>query len=350
MIKVSIVVPVFNVEKYLEECLESICSQSLREIEIICGDGGSTDNSLSIIQKYAEKDSRVKFISVKGSGYGQSMNDCMQMAQGEYIGIVESDDKVVPEMYEELYKIAHDNDLDWVRGDIFYYRKEENNEILERESILYGAPYYNVVLNPQVDYGPYKSGMRTWSGIYKRDFLNKYDIRHNETPGGSYQDVGFYLKTLYYATRVYFVDKPYYMWRQDNPNSSIHYDEEKLAEKSLNEWKLNWNYLIENNLGKRAIASYNYRKFFSYRWTAEMTSGKIRDRVIKTAYKELSEAYAADEIDRNFYTDYEWEAFQLLIKEKKFDSIKNQIQRFQNNNPTFKTKVIKIINEIKKKL
>lgn len=104
--KVTIIVPVFNVVKYLKECLDSILNQTLEDIEVICGDGGSNDGSLEILEQYAKKDVRLKYISKEKSGYGQSVNECMDMAKGEYIGIVESDDKVDPRMYENLYYVA----------------------------------------------------------------------------------------------------------------------------------------------------------------------------------------------------------------------------------------------------
>ena len=309
--KVSIIVPVFNVKTYLRECLDSILNQTLSEIEIICGDGGSNDGSLEIVQEYTQKDPRVKYITKEKSGYGQSVNECIDIAKGEYIGIVESDDAIEPDTYHTLYEIAHKNNLDWIRGDIYYYYSGmPEGQQLKRESIIYEGDFYNVVLNPQTDYRPYKSGLRTWSGIYKREFLNENHIRHNETPGGSYQDVGFYLKTLYYATRVYFVNQAFYKWRQDNPGSSVHYNSSKLVEKSLKEWKLNQEYLEENpELGLRARASYNYRKFFSYLWTIDMADGEDKKKVQKLAAKEFTDALNKGEIDKGFFEEWEWERF-----------------------------------------
>lgn len=326
--KVSIIVPVFNVQTYLRECLDSILNQTLTDIEIICGDGGSNDGSLEIIQEYAQKDARVKYITKEGSGYGQSMNECMDMAKGEYIGIVESDDAVEPNTYEVLYSLAKENDVDWIRGDIyFYYSGMPKEEQLKRESIIYGGDFYNIVLNPQTDYRPYKSGLRTWSGIYKTEFLNKNGIRHHETPGGSYQDVGFYLKTLYYAERVYFVDQAFYKWRQDNPGSSVHYNSAKLVEKSLKEWKLNREYLDNHpGIGKRAIASYHYRKFFSYLWTMDMAVGEDKEIVRKIALEEFSKALSDGEIDRGFFSDWEWERFLTALQSwKEGDTVEEQL-------------------------
>lgn len=350
--KVSIIVPVFNVKTYLRECLDSILAQTLPEIEIICGDGGSNDGSLEIIQEYAQKDSRVHYITKEKSGYGQSVNECMAMAKGEYIGIVESDDAVEPNTYETLYGLAHQNDLDWIRGDIYYYYSGlPKEQQLQRESIIYGGDFYNIVLNPQTDYRPYKSGLRTWSGIYKTAFLRENGIEHNETPGGSYQDVGFYLKTLYYAKRVYFVDKAFYKWRQDNPGSSVHYNSGKLVEKSLNEWHLNQQYLDEHpNIGNRAKASYNYRKFFSYLWTIDMAVGDDKLKVQKLAAEEFTKALNNGEIDKGFFEVWEWERFnnelnvwKTLSNEKELkedDQEKHQMQTISQGSQGDSFKVV----------
>ena len=111
MAKVSIIVPIYNVEQYLVECMESIVHQTLKDIEIICVNDGSTDNSLKIIQDYAQKDNRIVIIDKQNEGYGKGMNDGLDKATGEYVGIVEPDDYVDLHMYEDLYKIAHENDL-----------------------------------------------------------------------------------------------------------------------------------------------------------------------------------------------------------------------------------------------
>lgn len=316
--KVTVVVPVFNVKPFLKECLDSILNQTLKQIEVICGDGGSNDGSLEILREYEKKDIRVKVISRDRSGYGQSVNECMDIAKGEYIGIVESDDKVDPKMYETLYCIAKSNDLDWIRSDIyFYYSGLPKKEQLVKESITYGGDFYNQILDPKYDCRPYRSGLRSWSGIYKKEFLDHYQIRHHETPGGSYQDVGFYLKTLYDARRVYFLDKPFYMWRQDNPGSSIHYDSKKLVEKSVNEWNLNKEYLMNrSDADNRIWGSFNYRRFHSYLWTIEMAQGEDKDGMIKFAINEFNEAMNNNQISKDFFDDGEWNRFLEFIGRK----------------------------------
>ena len=102
MPKVSIIVPTYNVEQYLREAMDSIINQTLKDIEIICIDDGSTDNSGKILDEYASKDSRVKVIHKKNGGYGKAMNVGLDNATGEYVGIVEPDDYIEPDMYENF--------------------------------------------------------------------------------------------------------------------------------------------------------------------------------------------------------------------------------------------------------
>ena len=88
MVKVSIVVPVYNVEKYLAQCLNSLCKQTMKEIEIICVDDGSKDSSPNIIKKFQQKDRRVRCVSKQNSGYGNTMNMGMDAAEGEYLSLI----------------------------------------------------------------------------------------------------------------------------------------------------------------------------------------------------------------------------------------------------------------------
>ena len=106
MAKVSIIVPAYNVEPYLVECMESITNQTLSDIEIICINDGSTDGTLNILKEYAARDERIILVDKENGGYGIGMNIGMSKATGEYIGIVEPDDFVPVNMFGDLYKIA----------------------------------------------------------------------------------------------------------------------------------------------------------------------------------------------------------------------------------------------------
>ena len=126
MKKVSVIIPVYNVEEYLEECMESVIHQTLKEIEILCVNDGSTDHSLQILEQYAKKDDRIRIISQENSGYGKAMNCGLDAATGEYIGIVEPDDYVPLNMYEDLYGKAKEEKLDFVKADFYRFTTEKN--------------------------------------------------------------------------------------------------------------------------------------------------------------------------------------------------------------------------------
>lgn len=119
--KVSLLVPICNVERYLRECLDSAVAQTLKDIEIICINDGSTDSSPDIIREYVERDPRVKMIDKANSGYGDSMNRGLEMARGEYVGILESDDFMFEDSLQKLVAKADAEHADVVKGDFYLY-------------------------------------------------------------------------------------------------------------------------------------------------------------------------------------------------------------------------------------
>ncbi len=121
MKKLSVIVPVYNVEEYLEQCLNSVCNQTLTDIEIICVNDGSTDKSGDILQDFANKDRRIQVISQENAGLSAARNTGLKYATGEYITFLDSDDWVALDFYETLYKSAKENDADMAVGNVIYY-------------------------------------------------------------------------------------------------------------------------------------------------------------------------------------------------------------------------------------
>ena len=132
MAKVSIVIPVYNVERYLRECLESVQKQTLKDIEIICVDDGSTDSSSSILDEYAQKDERFVIIHKQNEGYGKTINVGIKAATAHYIGIVESDDMVLPDMYERLLEFMDRHPVDVMKADFYEFYEVENGTYIEQ--------------------------------------------------------------------------------------------------------------------------------------------------------------------------------------------------------------------------
>lgn len=233
MAEISILVPVYNVEKYLEACLDSILAQTFADFEVICMDDGSTDRSGDILDAYALRDNRVKVIHKENSGYGKTMNEAMGLAKGKYIGIVESDDTIEQDMYQILYQTVTEYDLDFVKTDFYAVWDREDGTLKKQYcSMTENRGMYNRVLNPNAELDAYFLEKFTWDALYKKDLILQNKIRYNETPGASYQDNGFWFQTFYWARRVMFLDRAFYNYRQDNMLSSIHNTQKVYAMKN----------------------------------------------------------------------------------------------------------------------
>lgn len=220
-IKVSVVVPVYNMQDYLEECMDSILAQTLKEIEIICVDDGSTDDSPAILDGYVAKDGRIRVIHIANGGYGHAVNLGIDHAQGKYISIVEPDDYIEEGMLERLYAVSEEYNLDMVNADCMHFSGEGESRIFQKSRMINDDSLYNTVINPLHEREIFKGGFINPAGLFNREFLERNHIRHNETPGASFQDAGFGFQVLAYAERVMLLTETFYCYRQDNPNSSI---------------------------------------------------------------------------------------------------------------------------------
>lgn len=221
-VKVTVIMPSLNVSKYIRICMESVLAQTLQDMEILAIDAGSTDGTFEILEEFAQKDSRVKVIHSDRKSYGYQMNLGISMATGDYVGVVETDDLIEPDMFETLYVLAVSSQADYVKG--------------MGESFLLIAPEVEVrqpiTVFAETEFGPdgkieiipkempemVSRDYFLWTGLYKRNFLE--GIRFNETPGAAYQDIGFLLQTYGKAEKAVYIDKLVYHYRKDNLNAS----------------------------------------------------------------------------------------------------------------------------------
>ena len=216
--KISILVPCYNVEKYVRQCMDSVINQTLQEIEIICINDGSKDGTLAILQEYAKNDARIVIIDKPNSGYGDSMNQGLKRATAEYIGIVESDDFVEPDMFETLYNTAVKNNADVVKSNYYGYFTSTNTNT---KTFVVPAQDENQVICPRERQTIFWSQPCIWSAVYKREFLLKNKIDFLTTPGASYQDTAFNFKVWLMAERAFLISDAFLHYRQDNENSSV---------------------------------------------------------------------------------------------------------------------------------
>lgn len=217
---VSILVPICNVERYLRECLDSLVNQTLKDIEIICLDDGSTDASLAVVEEYARRDPRIVVLSKPNSGYGDSMNKGLDLARGEYVGIVESDDFASVDMFEVMYRAAKKHDVDVVRTNYLAHRTECD----PREDVLVDNLFGCKTGRPFAPMEQKEVFMRQpaiWTGIYRKALLDAEEVRFLPTPGASFQDTAFYFKVFYAASKVLLLKEGYLHYRIDNAGSSV---------------------------------------------------------------------------------------------------------------------------------
>ena len=205
--KVSVVMPVYNVEEYLRACLDSVTNQTLKEIEIICVDDGSTDNSLKILREYARKDKRISILKQKNAGSGRARNNAINNAKGEFIAFMDSDD-LYPNLdtLEHMYKTAKKHKALICGGSL--------NQIKDDKLVKDPSQFdkgYTFTKNGFIDYKDYQFDFGYWRFIYNRQFL-----KNNQLCFPDYlrmQDPPFFIKAMALAGKFYSLKKPTYVYR-----------------------------------------------------------------------------------------------------------------------------------------
>ncbi len=212
--------PSLNVGEYIEECILSVINQTLEEIEIICIDAGSTDDTLDILKKYAEKDSRISILASDEKSYGHQVNMGLEKAKGDYISIVETDDFIDENMLETLYGLSDNGKVDLVKSTFYHYNDYDKNNIKAKidafKTEVTNLKTFTLEEEPRFVEGH----PSVWAGIYKREFLEKNDIKMVEAPAGGWVDNPFFFETAIAAKSIVYTHKPFYYYRVSNPNSS----------------------------------------------------------------------------------------------------------------------------------
>ena len=244
--EVSVVIPFYNVEKYVEQCIQSVQGQSFNDIEIICVDDCGHDGTRKIVEKLAQQDKRIKIITHdKNRGLGGARNTGLREAKGKYVFFVDSDDYITPDCVEtviEKFKQKH-VDTVWFKANIWW---EEINKMTDMWIFKYYADYPQGPLTLNDD-NLIEFPLYSWNKAYKRDFLikNKLDWRENVY----FEDVEFYFKTFTKSKDIYIINKPLYVYRRrsDSIIGECIKDARK-AEHLFNVTENVYKYLTENNL------------------------------------------------------------------------------------------------------
>lgn len=234
------------------------------------------------------------------------MNQGLKKATGEYIGIVESDDFIEPNAFEELYKLATKTSADIVKANYFYHSEagDEIHEVVKNQKL--NTPL-SISDNPSI----LLEEPGIWSAIYRRDFLNKNKIRFRTTPGASYQDTGFHFKSFCAAKRIVYTKKAYLHYRTDNANSSV-----KSLEKVnyiVGEYAEIEKYIGNLDLSKEAIYTLQVAKFGAYHWNLQRLPKTLAVKFAKTIKAEFKTTRESDLLQKKYFPSHYWIALQLIL-------------------------------------
>ena len=224
--KLSVVVLVYNTEYYLDDCLGSLVNQTLDDIEIICVNDESTDNSLNILKQYARKYDNIKIINQKNQGGAVAGNNGLKIAKGEYVAIIDSDDIVVEDAYEKLYKKAKETDSDIVAGKPVKYVSKYQRQIAYKNNIWDEERTFTVDEFKEIYYDVFY-----WNKIYRRKLVEEHDIYM--IPGKIYADVPLVFRAYSFADKISIIPDVVYYWRRRDQEDIIKGNSDTSVSKSL---------------------------------------------------------------------------------------------------------------------
>lgn len=313
--KVSVILPVYNVEKYLKQCMDSIVNQTLKDIEIICVDDGSTDASLSILKEYEKEDDRVKVICQQNAGAGAARNNGLSIATGEYLSFLDSDDFFSLDMLEKSYAQAKKED-----ADLIVFRSDQYREDLDkivkvswtlREKAL---PPYRPMTHRTFTDNVFKVFVGwAWDKLFKREFVLEHELQFQEQRTSN--DLLFVFLAIVLAKRITILDEPLAHQRRNNPNS--------LSNTREKSWQCFYNALtaLKDNLVKFGLYKeleqdyINYGLHFSL-WNLDTLTGAKKEVLFDKLKKEWFAALGiANKPKEYFYNKKEFAKFEKIMNQ-----------------------------------
>lgn len=254
-IKVSVIIPIYNTERFLDRCLQSIQNQTLTDLEIICINNGSTDNSLNIVKKHANVDSRIIVVDHVKSSIGTARNIGINMARGDFIGFVDSDDFINTHMFEKLYNKAQMYGAD-IAITNFYLYYEETEQVQVYRDINKFHFFENLGSFNPANFPAIVENVGIWDKLYRNDFLKKYNLNNPENL--VFEDHLFSYQALALAEKVTVINQPLYYYRKSLPNS--------ITGRETSNDKYKFDYLTINEQIKAFLTKENLYPIYSHEY------------------------------------------------------------------------------------
>lgn len=321
--RVSIVIPVYNAEDFLDKSIPSLLNQTLSDIELVCVNDGSKDNSLQLLNKYASSDNRVKIIDQENGGCGAARNKSLDNTKGDYVYFFDPDDFLVENALEELYLNAFFNDSElvlfklafWIEGKPIDYSQPHFN----LDEFFKGVDFNRFTFNRD-DIKRYVMNARAfapWFKLYKHDLLNRYDDFYFPV-NLPFDDVPFHIKSLLRAKRMSFVPDFFYHYKIDNPNSVNSKPSNAMGIIEI----IN---IVENFLKNDGYFAnfekefYNFKFFHTYIYLFRAADPEEYFQEVKRQYLKIkSEFFDKNEENKNFIDPFLFEIYDMIINSNTF--------------------------------
>ena len=325
---ISVIIPVYNVEQYLRECLDSVVNQTFRDLEIICVNDGSTDGSPAILEEYAAKDSRIRIVNKENGGLSDARNAGLSIASGEYIQFVDSDDYLDLNACQTLYSKAIESKSDMV---MFLFNCFGIFEKRSSESVSYFPAELTDDLE-KIQY-EYSNWQTAWSNLFRRDFIEQNGLRFHK--GLIFEDLPFITKASLLANKIVIVPLPLYYYRQREGSIMRDKQQKSFLSRSLS-YKKMIDDILPLNPDKKVLDWLLTRKFTAlyqaYFYKIKKSDRrKMRQTIIENASDEeysllLNSSFKLNSGIRNFYLQFYGSTFNRFKYRLKF--IKGRIADF----------------------
>ena len=328
--KISVIIPSYNSIKYIEESLQSVQKQSLKDIEILCIDANSNDGTLEFLQKEAQKDERIRLIISPKKSLGYQLNLGFKEAKGEYVSIVESDDYARLDMCEKLYELALKTKCDVIKADIIQFKRKKK-QINFYANICRQKSLYEKILEQKDKNALIKhSYSMNQSAIYKLDFIRKFKIRANESEGASYQDCGLWHLFIFLAPSIYLHPEAFYFYRQDNENSSMKSKEKVYS--ICDEFAFTSSFLDDyKDIKDKLYPAFLFKRNRTYWWNFKRIDDRFKEDFLKAFARDFKDEL--DKLDPYFFSKGAIKDLKKIVDDpvkfyKEYKSLTFKIRKF----------------------
>ncbi len=305
---VTVLVPIYNVERHLDESMASLESQTLSDLDILCINDGSTDGSREIIERHMAADPRIRVLDKPNSGYGDSINQGIDMSEGRYLAILEPDDIMVPDALEKMVAAGDESSADIVKADYWFYWSADDR----RASAGVVRPEAaNRAFRPMDEPAIFLENPSIWSAIYRREFLIRSGVRCLPTPGASFQDLGFCFKAWACAERVWCLPEEVVLYRQDNEASSVNSPGKVFC--VCDEFDSIMDFIAADP-SREPLRPYAFRlRYDSYMWNFERLSSEMRRLFLDRMVADLKAGIEAGDFVESLFRGYQAKNLRLVI-------------------------------------